>query len=543
MPTIQRALVSVSDKTGLVEFVKGLQEFGVEILSTGGTAKAIRDAGVPVRDVADYTGSPEMLDGRVKTLHPKVHGGILAIRDNPDHMEQVARHGIELIDMVVVNLYPFRQTIAKPGVTLEEAIENIDIGGPSMVRSAAKNHRDVAVVCNPARYPAILKEMRDRGGEISEATRRELALEAFTHTARYDAAISNYLAGIVTGEQEALPRFFAPTFEQVQGLRYGENPHQRAAFYRDVNAVEPGLPGAEQLHGKELSYNNILDLMAALELAREFDEPAAIIIKHNNPCGAATAPTLPAAFEEALICDPVSRFGSVIAFNRPVCLETAERMISDEYLQDLMPRYVRESGDTQSEPLPAFVEAVIAPAYDDEALVTLRTMKNLRILRLPDWKPASFDQALDFRRVPGGLLLQDRDSQIVPPEQFRVVTHKQPTADQLRSMLFADRVAKHVKSNAIILVKGTATVGIGAGQMSRVDSTIIAARKAGKRAQGSVLASDAMFPARDGIDACAKAGAVAIIQPGGSIRDDECIAAADEHGIAMVLTGMRHFRH
>jgi len=542
VPKIKRALVSVSDKTGLEEMAKGLDALGIEILSTGGTARLIRDIGVPVTEVADYTGFPEMLDGRVKTLHPKVHGGILAVRDNPDHMAQVNQHDIKLIDLVVVNLYPFRETIAKPDVTLEDAVENIDIGGPTMVRSAAKNFKDVAIVVNPARYPDILKELQETGGELSDKTRMELALEAFTHTARYDAAISNYLSGVVTGTGD-LPQTFAPAFERIQGLRYGENPHQQAAFYRDLDAVEPGLPGAEQLHGKELSYNNILDLMAALELAREFEEPAAIIIKHNNPCGAATADSLLDAFEEALICDPVSRFGSVMAFNRPVTAALAERMISNDYLRDLMPRYWEESGDTECTPLPAFVEAVIAPEYDDGAVTVLCKKKNLRVLRLADWKPEGYERAWDFRRVPGGLLLQERDSRSVQPEQFRVVTKKQPTQDQLRSMVFADRVAKHVKSNAIILVKGTATVGIGAGQMSRVDSTLIAARKAGKRAQGSVLASDAMFPARDGIDACAKAGAVAIIQPGGSIRDEEAIAAADEHGLTMVMTGMRHFRH
>jgi phosphoribosylaminoimidazolecarboxamide formyltransferase/IMP cyclohydrolase len=541
---IQRALISVSDKTGVAEFARAVADMGVEILSTGGTMRALQEAGVPVTPVEQYTGFPEMMDGRVKTLHPKIHGGLLALRGNPEHMQQAEDNEVRMIDLVVVNLYPFEQTIAREGTTLEEAVEQIDIGGPSMVRSAAKNFRDVTIICDPENYDRVLAEMRDHGGATTLATRQQLALEAYEHTCRYDAAISAYLRKQFAGE-EAFPTVLAPRFRKLQELRYGENPHQQAALYRDLGAHEPGVAGATQLHGKELSFNNFLDLTAALESARDFDDPTAIIIKHLNPCGASSAPTLAEAFENAWASDPISAFGSVMGFNRPVDQETAERIFSDEFLQVvIVPRYRAESGDADSTIIGAFVEAVIAPAYEPEALEMLRRKsKNLRIMLLEDFAPEGRRQDLDLRTIPGGALLQDRDYESVLPEDFQVVTTAQPTEQQITSLLFADRIAKHVKSNAIVLVQGTTLVGAGAGQMSRVDSCLIAARKAGDRARGAVLASDAMFPARDGLDAAAATGCSAIIQPGGSVADEEVIAAADEHGIPMVMTGMRHFWH
>ena len=542
MSVIKRALISVSDKSGIVDFAKGLVELGVEILSTGGTKRVLEEAGVPVTAVEDYTGFPEMLDGRVKTLHPKIHGGLLAIRDSDEHVQQMEEHGIKPIDLVVVNLYPFRETVARPGVTLAEAVENIDIGGPTMIRSAAKNFRFVAVVCNPQRYGAVLEEMRSSGGALSDDTRRMLALEAFKHTAQYDIAISAWLARQFTG-MEGMPPVVVPWLEKIQDLRYGENPHQTAAVYAEVGAAEVGLAGAEQLHGKALSFNNYLDLTAALEAARDFDEPAAVIIKHLNPCGLASAATLRQAFEDAWATDPLSAFGSVIGFNRVVDRETAEIFGNNEYLQEvILPRYREESGDEEATVLAAFVEAVIAPGYEPEALEILKQKKNLRIMVLEEWDVGRGED-LEFRRIPGGALVQTPDVQFAPREQVRVVTEKQPTPEQMEALLFADRVAKHVKSNAIVLCQGKRMVGCGAGQMSRVDSIHLAARKAGKRAAGAVLASDAMFPARDNVDAAAATGCVAIIQPGGSIRDEEVIAAANEHGIAMVFTGMRHFWH
>jgi phosphoribosylaminoimidazolecarboxamide formyltransferase/IMP cyclohydrolase len=416
-----------------------------------------------------------------------------------------------------------------------------------MIRSSAKNFASVAVICNPARYPQVLEEMRAQDGEITLDLRRRLALEAFAHTAQYDAAIAGYLARQIAGEDSAFPPLFTPWFEKVGGdLRYGENPHQAGALYRDVRSAEIGLAGATQHQGKELSFNNLLDASAALKAARDFEAPTAIIIKHLNPCGAASAATLAEAYADAWVCDPVSAFGSVMAFNRVMDGATADRIGSDEYLRDvIVPRYREETGDQESTVLSAFPEVVIAPGYEAEALESLKRIKSLRVLEVPDFRgPATGECDLDLRKVPGGLLLQDEDTGIATAADLRVVTEKQPTAEELESLIFADRIAKHIKSNTIVLVKGTRTVGVGAGQMSRVDSAMIAARKAGTRARGSVMASDAMFPARDGLDAAAGAtGAVAVIQPGGSVRDEEVIQAANEHGIAMVLTGMRHFRH
>ncbi len=546
MPRINLALLSVLDKTGLVDFARGLREMGVRLLSTGGTKRILEEAGLEVTAVEDYTGFPEMMEGRVKTLHPKVHGGLLARRDNPEHLAQAAAHGIEMIDLVCVNLYPFQQTVTKPDVTWEEAVENIDIGGPTMLRSAAKNFAAVTVVCNPARYGDILAEMRASGGGVSEETRRQLALEAFAHTGQYDAAIATWLSQAFATEKSAFPGYFAPWYVKQGGdLRYGENPHQAAALYAQVNAPEPGLTQAKKLHGeRELSFNNYLDLAAALEAARDFAEPTAVIIKHLNPCGAASAATLGQAFVDAWAADPVSAFGSVMGFNRVVDRETAELIGNEEFLREvIIPRYRKESGDEESSIIGAFVEALIAPGYEPGALELLRRHKNLRVMLLEDFAPDSRRRDLDLKKIPGGLVVQTPDLDFAGLSDLKVVTKKQPTEEQMRSLLFADRVAKHVKSNAIVLVQGTRLVGCGAGQMSRVDSCLIAARKAGKRAAGSCLASDAMFPARDGLDAAAATGAVAILQPGGSRADDEVIAAADEHGIAMVFSGRRHFWH
>ena len=544
MVKVRRALISVSDKRGIVEFAKGLNGLGIEILSTGGTAKLITEAGIRVRSISDYTGHPEMLDGRVKTLHPKVHGALLALRDNPEHMRQVKEQGIELIDMVVVTLYPFEETIAKPDVKLEEAIENIDIGGPTMLRSAAKNYESVAVVTDPDSYGDILNELRHSGGELSPETRACLARKVFKHTAHYDSVISNYLTQPLGADKESLPPFLELRYEKRQELRYGENPHQSGALYQQIGSPETGLAGAEQLHGKELSFNNLLDLTAALEIARDFLRPTVVVIKHNNPCGAASGESLSQALDAAWVSDPVSAFGSVIGLNRMMNAETASHLTSSDYQRDvIIPRYRKESGKEEVTVLPSFIEAVIAPDYEPEALEILRRKKNLRVIKLADFNPPGHKHDFDLRKIPGGALLQSLDLEHVPVEQFKVVTKRKPTQEEFHSMAFADRVAKHVKSNTIVLVQGEATVGVGAGQMSRVDSCIIAARKAGLRAKNSVLASDAMFPARDGLDAAASTGASAVIQPGGSKRDEEVIAAADEHGLAMVFTGMRHFRH
>ena len=543
---IKRAIISVSDKTGLEKFASALVDLKVEILSTGGTKAALDKAGIACTAVEDYTGFPEMMDGRVKTLHPKVHGALLGVRDNKQHVAAAKAHGIEFIDLVVVNLYPFQQTIAKPNVSFETAIENIDIGGPAMLRSSAKNHKFVAVVCNPARYDPLIAEMKRGRGALRDETRQDLALEAFAHTGQYDAAIAAYLSKQFAAEESSFPKYFAPWFvKQGADLRYGENPHQSAAVYAQVSAAEPGLARAEKLHGeKELSFNNYLDLTAALEAARDFGEPTAVIVKHLNPCGLASADTLAQAFTDAWVSDPISAFGSVMGFNRIVDVDTARRIGNGDYLKDVViPRYQLESGDEESTIIGGFVEAIIAPGYESEALGILKQKKNLRVMLLEDFAPKGRGKDFDVKRIPGGVVVQNPDTGTVLRKDLKVVTDRKPTPDQIKSLLFADRVAKHVKSNAIVLVQGARLVGCGAGQMSRVDSCLIAARKAGKRAYGSVLASDAMFPARDGLDAAAETGAEAIIQPGGSVRDNEVIKAANERGLVMVFSGMRHFWH
>ncbi|MBO8127723.1 MAG: bifunctional phosphoribosylaminoimidazolecarboxamide formyltransferase/IMP cyclohydrolase [Peptococcaceae bacterium] len=512
---VKRALVSVSDKTGIVTFARGLHELGIEILSTGGTARALHESGVPVTEVSAETGFPEILGGRVKTLHPKIHGGILALR-TPDHLNQLREFGIKPIDLVVVNLYPFKKTVAREGVTLSEAIENIDIGGPAMIRAAAKNYQYVGVVVNPARYTEVLTALRDNG-DLDGDLRVTLAQEAFAHTAHYDAAIASYLTDF-SPRREQFPAEIALPFERVQILRYGENPHQKAAFYRDLRVRGACIGNAQKLHGKELSYNNILDLNAALELVREFDDPAAVIIKHNNPCGAATDEVLARAYRRAYQGDPVSAFGGIVALNREVDRETAEEMHK------------------------IFLEAVIAPGFTREALEVLTSKKNLRLLRTgeisrltPDW--------MDIRKVNGGLLVQEADRELVPSSKYRIVTGVKPTAEQLAEMAFAFKIVKHVKSNAIVVTKDRMLLGVGAGQMNRVGAARIALEQAGEKARGAVLASDAFFPFADTVNEAAKAGIAAIVQPGGSVRDEESIAAANEHGIAMVFTGQRHFRH
>jgi phosphoribosylaminoimidazolecarboxamide formyltransferase/IMP cyclohydrolase len=520
MGKIRRAIVSVSDKSGIILFTKGLAQMGVEILSTGGTAKTLREHGISVMDISDYTGFPEMLDGRVKTLHPKVHGGLLGQRSKPEHVQKMKEHGILPIDLVVVNLYPFEATVAKEGCSLEEAIENIDIGGPTMLRSAAKNYPDVTVLVDPNDYDPILSELREKG-EISTETNFQLAKKAFQRTARYDSAISNYLGQIEKGKKVyEFPETFTFQVKKAQELRYGENPHQRAAFYREDLLTEPSVSNAVQIQGKELSFNNILDVDSAFETVKEFEEAATVIIKHNNPCGAAISnKTLADAYRKARDCDPVSAFGGVVGFNRIVDAETAKEMAQ------------------------IFLEVIIAPGFDPEALEILKTKKDLRILQSPPLTYYSLQKGYDLRKVVGGLLVQDRDLGRVPIDQWKVMTKRKPTEEEKRAMAFGWKVAKHVKSNAIVLVREDRTIGIGAGQMSRVDSTRLAVMKAQSSTKGTVLASDAMFPFRDGVDTGAEAGARAIIQPGGSIRDDEVIAAADEYNIAMVFTGMRHFRH
>ncbi len=523
MNKVKRALISVSDKTGIDEFVRGLNKMGVEILSTGGTAKRIEGLGIPVRRVSSYTGFPEMLDGRVKTLHPKIHGGLLALRGNVEHMKQVQEHDIELIDMVVVNLYPFEKTVAKKEVSLEEAIENIDIGGPSMLRSAAKNYKAVAVVCNPARYADILEEMQNNDGSVSNETKTILAVEVFERTNEYDRAIYNYLSNQQTcscKQKEDLPQELKLQYQKVQDLRYGENSHQRAAFYKDAKCKEPSVSCAEQLSGKELSFNNILDLDAAIEIVKDFKEPAASVIKHTNPCGAAVAETLSKAYLDALDCDKLSAFGSIVGLNRKVDEDTAKEITSAD-----------------------FVECIIAPGYEDKALDILKEKKNLRIMRVPTLggKPDLLDYNL--KKVTGGVLLQERDINSVADSGLKVVTSKKPTQEELKSLLFGYTIVKHVKSNAIVLSQGTKTVGIGAGQMSRVDSVIISIRKSSDRSKGTTLASDAFFPKADAIEEAAKAGITAIVQPGGSKSDEEIIAACNNAGIAMVFAGLRHFKH
>lgn len=529
MSKIKRALISVSDKTGLVDFARGLQKMDVEIISTGGTAKLLAEEKIPVIEVSEYTGFPEMLDGRVKTLHPKIHGGLLALRNNPDHVKQLKKHKIGYIDMVVVNLYPFEKTIQKPSVKLEEAIENIDIGGPSMLRSAAKNYQSVAVVCNPERYIEILEEMKKNKGDISLKTRQELVEEVFRLTSHYDAAIHNFLSTKFKIDEEGFkvselkfPDFLDLKFEKIQDLRYGENPHQKAAFYRDMNAKNIGLTAAKQLHGKELSFNNILDMAAAYNCVREFEETTVVIVKHNNPCGVASAKDVVTAYKDALDCDPVSAFGSVIAVNREIDVQTAKEM----------------SG--------LFIELVLAPSFSKEAIAVLEAKKNIRLMQADisyAYGRKNTSPSLDLKKVRGGLLVQEMDERQIDSTKFKVVTNSKPSENEFASLLFGWRVGKHVKSNAIVLVRGTKTVGVGAGQMSRVDSTMLAVAEAKDKAKGSVLVSDAFFPKADAVEMAVKAGVKAIIQPGGSIADEEMIKICNQNNIAMIFTGMRHFRH
>lgn len=511
---IKRALISVSDKTGIVEFARQLHQHGVDIISTGGTMKTLREAGIPVTYVSDVTGFPEIMDGRVKTLNPYIHGGILAIRDNPEHVEAMKRHNIQGIDMVVVNLYPFRQTIARDGVTLDEAVENIDIGGPAMIRAAAKNFQYVAVVVNPERYDDIISQLQ-AGGEVSPEFCMALAQEAYNHTAEYDACISGYLAQQL-GEGP-FPATLHTVYEKVQGLRYGENPHQQAAFYREKHIGGSGIANAKQLHGKELSFNNIVDVEAAYVIVSEFDHPAATIIKHTNPCGTGIGEDLAEAYAMAYKADPVSAFGGIVGLNREVDAATAEQISK------------------------IFIEAVIAPSFSDAALAVLTKKQNIRLLTAE--LPETGSQQFDIKKVSGGILLQDKDTRDAVLEDMKVVTKRPPTQAEWEQLMLAWRVVKHVKSNAIVVAAGNRTLGVGAGQMNRVGAAAIALSQAGEKARGAVLASDAFFPFRDTVDTAAAAGITAIIQPGGSVKDPDSIQAADEHGMAMIFTGMRHFKH
>ncbi len=523
MSSIQRALISVSDKTGIVDFVRALGEYKIEILSTGGTAKLLSEAGIKVREVSDYTGFPEMLDGRVKTLHPKIHGGLLGRRDLPSHLQAMQQHGIPPIDLVVVNLYPFEQAIARPDCDLDTAIENIDIGGPTMLRSAAKNHGSVTVVVDSSDYALVLAEMKSGGGAVTADTRFRLATKVFEHTARYDGAIANYLGSRhADGSHTLFPHTYNQQFVLAQKMRYGENPHQKAAFYHEAKPAEACVATAIQLQGKELSFNNVADTDAALECVKAFDETACVIVKHANPCGVAVADNVLEAYEQAYITDPTSAFGGIIAFNRALDAITAKAIIERQ-----------------------FVEVIIAPSVNPDALPILATKQNVRVLSCGTWgtqRPAN----LDYKRVTGGLLVQERDNGQVSQQDLKIVTRRAPTPQELHDLMFAWKVVKFVKSNAIVYCKEGRTVGVGAGQMSRVYSARIASIKAtdaGLEVQGSVMASDAFFPFRDGLDQAAEVGVTAVIQPGGSLRDAEVIAAADQHGIAMVFTGMRHFRH
>ncbi len=524
MTKVGRALLSVHDKRGVVDFAKGLSALGIEIVSTGGTAKLLRESGVPVVDVAQLTGFPEMLDGRVKTLHPKVHGGILARRDVPAHMQALDAHGIGPIDLVVVALYPFEQTVARPGVTLDEAVENIDIGGPSMIRGAAKNSGAVGVVTDPSQYAPVLDELRSSGGTLTAETRSRLALEAFRRTAQYDAAIASYLGRIAAGPDSGgdFPVRLSLEAERLQHLRYGENPHQAAAFYRPVGTAL-GLGAAEQLHGPELSYNNLLDWSAALGLLLEFDDPAAVVIKHTNPCGVALGAHVAEAMSRAKACDPVSIYGGIVGVNRRLDLATVKEL----------------SG--------ILLEILFAPDFAMDALEELRrTKKKCRVLRLPCLAADYPGRMRDVRSVLGGLLVQEADLTDLDPAALKIVSRRAPTEAEMQALRFAWRVAKHAKSNAIVLTTADQVVGVGAGQMNRVDSARIAvmrARANGLETKGAVCASDAFFPFRDGLDVVAEAGATAVIHPGGSLRDEEVVKAADEHGLAMVVCGIRHFKH
>jgi len=516
---VKRALISVSDKSGIVEFAQQLSAMGVELLSTGGTFRLLQENSIAVTEVSDYTGFPEMMDGRVKTLHPKVHGGILGRRGQDDSI--MADHGIDPIDMVVVNLYPFEQTVAKEDCSLEDAIENIDIGGPTMVRAAAKNNAFVNIVVNADDYSAILAEMSANNGATSQATRFDLAIKAYEHTAAYDGAIANYFGRLVPGGNDTFARTFNSQFSKIQDMRYGENSHQNSAFYVEKNPPAGTIATATQVQGKELSHNNIADTDAALETVKLFDEPACVIVKHANPCGVAVAETLSQAYELAFATDPESAFGGIIAFNRELDAATASQICAKQ-----------------------FVEVIIAPSISAEAKAAVAEKKNVRLLECGVWGVS--EPSKDFKRVSGGLLVQDRDLGMVSASDLKVVTKRVPTEEEIRDLLFTWKVAKMVKSNAIVYGKAGQTIGVGAGQMSRVNSARIAgikAEHANLEVQGSCMASDAFFPFRDGIENAAKAGISCVIQPGGSIRDDEVIAAADEAGMAMVFTGMRHFRH
>ncbi len=528
MATIKRALISVSDKTGIIDFAKNLSQFGIEILSTGGTAKLFRDNNIPVIDVSDYTGFEEMLDGRVKTLHPKVHGGILGRRDLPEHVAAMQSAGIPNIDMVVVNLYPFEATVAQPNCTLEDAIENIDIGGPAMVRSAAKNWKDVAVLTDASQYEEVLNELKSTGGAVSQATQFALSIAAFNRISNYDGAISDYLSSFnADGTRSAFPAQTNGRFVKLQDLRYGENPHQQAAFYRDLYPAPGSLVTAQQLQGKELSYNNIADADAAWETVKSFSSNACVIVKHANPCGVAVGKDSLEAYSKAFQTDPTSAFGGIIAFNATLDKAAAEAVSKQ------------------------FVEVLIAPDYSEDALEVFKAKANVRVLKieLPKGGSTAWEQGRnshDIKRIGSGILIQTADNHEISEADLKIVSKKQPTPQQLADMLFAWNVAKYVKSNAIVFCGNGMTLGVGAGQMSRVDSTKIAAIKAqnaGLTLKDSVVASDAFFPFRDGIDVLAEAGASCVIQPGGSMRDEEVIAAADEHGLVMVLTGIRHFRH
>ncbi|MHA7967415.1 bifunctional phosphoribosylaminoimidazolecarboxamide formyltransferase/IMP cyclohydrolase [Paenibacillus sp. CAU 1782] len=513
---IKRALISVSDKTGIVEFSRELAKQGVQIISTGGTFSLLEKEGVPVIGISDVTGFPEIMDGRVKTLHPAVHSGLLAVRDNEEHRKSMEELGLDYIDLVVVNLYPFKQTIAKPGVSYEEAIENIDIGGPTMLRSAAKNHAFVTVVVDAGDYGAVLEELKADGDTTLE-TRKRLAAKVFRHTGSYDALISDYLSK-QTGEP--LPETYTVTYEKVQGLRYGENPHQQAAFYKKPLASEGNITTAEQLHGKELSYNNINDANAALSILKEFDEPAVVAVKHMNPCGVGIGANIHEAYQKAYEADPTSIFGGIVAANRTLGAETAELLGA------------------------IFLEIIIAPDYTPEALEILSKKKNIRLLKLGELKVAAERQPEWLvTSVDGGMLVQESDVHSLKEEDLQIVTDRKPTAEEMKQLLFGWKVVKHVKSNAILLAKDDMTVGVGAGQMNRVGAARIAIEQAGEKAVGAALASDAFFPMGDTVELAAKAGITAIIQPGGSIKDEESIAAANKAGIAMVFTSIRHFKH
>lgn len=519
MPRIQRALISVYDKEGIVDLARLLQEMDVEILSTGGTARHLEEHGLRTRAISDITEFPEILGGRVKTLHPRIFGGILALRQDAGQAEESRQHDLPLIDLVVVNLYPFEQTVAREGVTLEEALENIDIGGPSLIRAAAKNHASVAVVTAPQQYPEVMTELQANGGVLSPELRRRLALEAFTRTAHYDLRISQYLSGL-DSQPEPFPDRLVLALQKVQDLRYGENPHQRGAFYRE-RGERSGLAAARQLHGKQMSFNNILDAEAALAIVQAFSEPCAVVVKHTNPCGVGVGGDLLQAYQRAKSTDPVSAFGGIVGVNRPLDADTA-RAISE-----------------------LFTEVVLAPEFTEAALRILKEKKNLRLVVCADIDNSQ-PRGLDLKRVRGGLLVQDRDGHRVEDLDLKVVTKRQPTEAEWAALRFAWRVVKWVKSNAVIFTAGDRTLGIGAGQMSRVDASEVAIAKARRmrhNLKGSVAASDAFYPFRDGVDVAAEAGATAVIQPGGSIRDEEVIGAADEHDMAMVFTGVRHFRH